>query len=206
MSSASISASACVALAVDHFPAPDRLKAADFPPAAVRPLDPRSVAGIPGAAAASNCCRSASKALRTAPRSSSLKGATTAASRITVARRAAETVRLPRALIESATTRRFPGGVRRLTNFLLTSPPTSREVAGRDSPSQSDTADRDAPGWLWMKARVRNCGTDRSLPRWRRICARMNRIAAGTASRISAAQSEAAQPLTVAVCNVCILP
>ena len=161
---------------------------------------------MPSAATPSNSCRSVNKALRIAPRSSSLRGATTAASRITVARRAAETVRPPRALIESATTRRFPGGIRRLTNFFFTSPSTKREVAGRDSPSQSDTAEREVPGWLWMKARVRNCGTDRSLPRWRRICARMNRIAAGTASRISAAQSVGEQARTVAVCNLCILP
>lgn len=161
---------------------------------------------MPSAATPSNSCRSVNKALRIAPRSSSLRGATTAASRITVARRAAETVRPPRALIESATTRRFPGGIRRLTNFFLTNPSTNREVAGRDSPSQSDTAESEVPGWLWMKARVRNCGTDRSLPRWRRICARMNRIAAGTASRISAAQSVGEQARTIAVCNLCILP
>ncbi len=140
-----------------------------------------------------------------ASRSPSLRGATTAASRIIVARRAAEIVRSPRALIESATTRRFPGGIRRLTNFFLTKPSTSREVAGGDNPSHSDTAERDVPGWLWMKASVRNCGTDRLLPRWRRICARIKRIAAGTASRISAAQSVGPQARTVAVRNFCIL-
>jgi hypothetical protein len=171
-----------------------------------RPVEPRSFAAMPSVATASNSCRSANKALRIAPRSWSLRGATTAASRITVARRAAETVRSPRALIESATTRRFPGGTRRFRNFFFTSPSTNREVAGRDSPSQSDTVEREVPGWLWMKARVRNCGTDRSLPRWRRICARINRIAAGTASRISAAQSVGEQAPTVAVCNLCILP
>jgi hypothetical protein len=161
---------------------------------------------MPSVATASNSCRSANSALRIAPRSSSLSGATTAARRITVARRAAETVRSPRALFESATTRRFPGGIRRFTNFFFTSPSTNREVAGRDRPSQSDTAEREVPGRLWMKARVRNCGTDRSLPRWRRICARINRIAAGTASRISAAQSVGEEAPTVAGCNLCTLP
>jgi hypothetical protein len=161
---------------------------------------------MPSVATASNSCRSANKALRIASRSSSLRGATTAARRITVARRAAKTVRSPRALIESAITRRFPGGIRRFTNFFFTNPSTNREVAGRDRPSHSDTAEREVPGWLWMKARVRNCGTERSLPRWRRICARINLMAAGTASRISAAQSVVEQAHTVAVCNLCILP
>ncbi len=137
--------------------------------------------------------------------SSSPSEAITSDKRLSVACRAAETVFSPRPLIESATVRRLPGGIRRTAKPFRTNPSTSCEVAGRDSPRNSATAESDVPGSRLTNANARNCGTERSDPRCRRIWARINCMTVGTVSRISAAQPLEEPAELVRCCNCFIL-
>jgi hypothetical protein len=77
--------------------------------------------------------------------------------------------------------------VRRITKSRTTRPSTSVDMDGKVSPMCSAASESEAPLWLLMKSRVRNCGTDSTWPPCFLSCVRIPRMTNGTTSKTSRA-------------------